>query len=227
MTPAPYKTRRRPNYRLPIAVGTIAVLLIAGILIMAGGEDDPVTKSLVPPVASDQLSDEQQQQMADQAAAQSGAIDGAPLEKSDEPIGDDHEDEHHSAPPENEATNAGSLIPTATRFAELMINRPTDQLEAKELNKELITLATGNLATDLNDTTGDVATAQQPSEGEVLETILLDKDTRYGEILVVTRESLIDPTTRQKLDPTYINYVVRLDRLPNRGWAVTSWEPQL
>ena len=103
MTPDPYKSRRRPNYRLPIAVGIVALLLVAGILIVAGGEDDSVTRSLVPPVASDQLSEEQQQQMADQAAAQSGAIDGAPLKKSEVAVGADHDDDHLPTPPENEA----------------------------------------------------------------------------------------------------------------------------
>ncbi len=226
MTRDPYRSARKPNYRLPVAVGIVAVLLIAGILILAGDEDDPVTQALVPPVASDQISDEQEQQMAEQAANISGAIDGAPMKKSDVPIGEDHEDHHHSKLPENAATNAGGLVPTATKFAELMINRPTDQIESAALNKELVTLAAGPLASDLKGNTGEIATAQAASIGEILDTIVLARAGDYGEVLIVAREALIDPTTKQLLDPSYINYVVRLDRLAGKGWAVTSWEPQ-
>lgn len=226
MSRDPYKTG--PNYRLPIAVAVVAALLIGGILILAGGNDDPVSEALVPPVASDSFTAEEEKEAAAQAAAQSGAIDGAPLEASEIPPGQDHEDHHHlPEPPADQATNAGPLLGTATRFAELMINRPTDQLESAELNKELITLAYGTLAAGLRDATGEIATAQAPSSGKILDSILLTQQSDYAEVLIVAEESLIDPTTRQKLDPRFINYVVRLDRVAGKGWAVTSWEPQL
>lgn len=224
----PYRgSKRNTDLRLPAVVMAVAALLVTGILVLAGGKDDPVSEQLVPPVASEPTSTADQKQAAIQAANQSAAIDGAPMTKAPSTAPPDHIDHDTTEPPADQATNAGGMQVTAKRFAELMINRPTDQIESAELNKQLITLANGNLAADLNQGTGSIATAQAPSSGEILDTIQLSKEGNYGEVLIIAKESLIDPTTKQPLDPSYINYVVRLDHLPGKGWAVTSWEPQL
>lgn len=218
-----YRTRRQGNKRLVVLVVVAAGLLVSGILLMAGGSDDPVAKQLVPPLSTEQTAGEAKPS-PEQLRNQSAAIDGAPGPKSK--VTGDHDD-GLTAPQPTEATNSGSITSTAKRFAELMINWPTDQLEAAANNKELLTLATGTLASDLANGIGSISTAQAPSTGEILDTMVLEQSGDYAEVLIVSKSSVVDVASKQPLDPSYLNYLVRLQKVKGGSWAVTSWEPQL
>lgn len=96
-----------------------------------------------------------------------------------------------------------------------------------ELNRQLVRLSAGQLAVDLGNNTGEIATAQVPVKGEVISAIPLVRQAGYAEVLIVTKESVFGLATGTTLDPKYLTYIVRLDRFGNRKYAVTSWEPQI
>lgn len=232
-------TRTRNPYFWPIIVVAVALVLIIGIVVLSSGSDDPLVKDATEPIAAAQTgaTGEAEPTVIDEEhgeiPATEGAIDGKGVTASPEALppstGEDHHDDHAhgSAAPEDEATDAGPYVETATEFAQLNINRSTDEAESVGLNKRLVELAAGQLAVDLNNTTGEIATSQVPSTGEILRAIPLVKTPRYAEVLIVTKESIVDPATEMTLDPKYLTYLVRLDRIGHRGFAVTSWEPQL
>lgn len=233
-----HPTRNKKLYRLPIFICAIAAILIAVVLVMSGGSDDPLVEEATPALPTATTGATGPAAMivdavnGEETPATTGAIDGKGVEPvvDPEPSAQDeghHEDEEVEATPENQATDVGPYVDTATRFAELNINRPTDLPGAIGLNKKLVELSAGTLATELEDGRGSVATSQVASEGEVLKAIPLVKEANYAEVLIVSREIVTDPSTGQPLDPNYLTYLVRLDRVPGGGFAVTSWEPQL
>lgn len=224
MSTSTYNRERRNRRRQLVAVVVVASLLVAGIIALASSSNDPIAKQLVPPVSTaDRASDTNSEPTAPLADS-SAAIDGAPGKKST--ATGDHEDPI-VAPPSTAAADSGDVTGTAARFARIMINWPTDRIEAEKLNKQLIRLASGTLASDLAANQGEISTAQVSSEGEILDLKLLEQQDNYAEVLVVAKQSNIDETTHEPLDPTYLNYLVRLDRTDAGTWAVTSWEPQI
>lgn len=214
-----------PYAQLGILGGVVA-LLVAVILIMSGGSEDPVAKQLIPPVDLQSGTTSPEEEVTPYT---SQAIDGAtppPVTPEDEQH--DHSDHaSETKQPKDAATETGGMIEIARKFAQLNINRPTNPLAAEDLNEKLIKLSIGTLARDLANGTGSMAAAQIPSTGEILSAVPLARDGKYGEVLIVSKTSITDVETGQPLDPSYINYLVRLERLPDGTYAVTSWEPQL
>lgn len=221
--------RRRDPDKLPYAqlvmIFGVVALLVAGILIMAGGSDDPLAEQIVPPLEAETGATGE----SEVTPYTSQAIDGAPIPRQTEPNApEEHEDPQGTGlQPEGAASATGSMVSVARRFAQLSINRPTDPVESSALNQDLVELSAGTLARDLANSSGESTAAQIPSTGEILDLIELEKENDYGEVLVVTKLSVIDINTKKPLDPTYINYLVRLEQTPTGSYAVTSWEPQM
>ena len=232
MSESHYRTKRESNRRPLIIVGVVAAVLIVVVLLISGGPDDPVVNDLVPPVDSTQIGTTDASFGTDPEYTGPPAIDGAPVEGEPEPDTtgpyEDHADhDHETAEPEAAATDIGPFIETAERFAELNINRPTDTGGSLALNKKLVELSAGNLARDLASGNGEIQTAQVSSEGEVLQALPITKEGNYAEVLIVTRESVVDQATGTTLDPNYLTYIVRLEEVTKGRFAVTSWEPQI
>ncbi len=223
------RSRQRDTDKLPYAqlamIFGVVALLVAGMLIMAGGSDDPLAEQIVPPITSETGATGQ----SEVTPYTSQAIDGAPIPRQTEPDApEEHVDpEGTGLQPEGAASVNGSMISIARQFAQLSINRPTDPIESAALNKDLVELSAGQLAQDLANSSGESTAAQIPSTGEILDVIELKRENDYGEVLVVTKLSVIDLNTKKPLDPTYLNYLVRLEQTPTGSYAVTSWEPQM
>lgn len=233
-------TRVRSPYFWPAVIVGIALALIVVILLATSSKEEPLVKDATEPIAAAQTgtTDPNTPTVVDQEhgeiPATQGAIDGAGVkpaeQEADVPLNDDeHADDHAhaAATPSDEAAEAGSYMATATKFAELSINRSTDEAASIGLNKKLVRLAAGTLAVDLDNSQGGVATAQVASSGEVIKALSLKKTPAYAEVLIVAKESIVDAATGVTLDPKYVNYLVRLDQVGSGRFAVTSWEPQL
>jgi len=221
------------EYRIPIVICVAAALLIVGILLLKGGSDSPVVQEIVPPVptaATGTTSPEATviDPSGREVAATEGAIDGKGVTAAPkQPVNTDPHGDGAISNPSSEATDVGPYVETATRYAQISLNRPTDVSGSRKVNSQLVKLSTGSLARDLAKGTGDVQTAQVAAVSSVVKAIPLALNGDYAEVLIVAKQQVTDPGTGEPLDPKYLNFVVRLEKVPGGSFAVTSWEPQL
>ena len=221
-TSATTATRRRQR-RLILLVVVVASLLVALVLVISGGDDDPIKEQLIPPISAESMGTTDTETITPET---SQAIDGAPIKPS-RVTGDHSDHDHDLRPPPGEAAKAGAPVATASQYATLTINRPTDALGSADVNDQLVQLSAGTLARDLAENSAAVTTAQVASTGEVINAIPLANTDGYAEVLIVSKETVVDAATGITLDPKFLTYLVRLQQMPDGNYAVTSWEPQI
>jgi pyruvate/2-oxoglutarate dehydrogenase complex dihydrolipoamide acyltransferase (E2) component len=123
-----------------------------------------------------------------------------------------------------QAAAAGDPIQVAREFALGWINRPNEPGLLRQQDRRLIALSTGPWA----DQIGVMLTAStgSGSRGTVVRVDVLRRGVRRITALVTTREQLAP--RGQAVEPYhYALYLTHLQRVGHRGFALSSWEPQI